>query len=245
MAASSEHSILAPIAEVCVRAAPRQPTADGLRLDTLFDVFAGVVKIYECAGPTMMLVVKNDRNNLAKAQDALATSGFEREDVTLGELLRHEIAQGLHVCGSGDEVALADPSAAISLLWLRRSLAFSLAFFRQLHAGMARLLRGEQQDVDTVEAFKSAYGDELQPYHKWLLRQTFHLTISQAPSYTELAYAAGPGLGDAERDQVLHEEIEALLRAGEPLVKALADAFEELELEDVRRARSGAARGDR
>ena len=47
MAASSEHSILAPIAEVCVRAAPRQPTADGLRLDTLFDVFAGVVKIYE------------------------------------------------------------------------------------------------------------------------------------------------------------------------------------------------------
>ena len=217
----------------------------------------------------MMLVVKNDRNNMAKARDALATSGFEREDVTLGELLRHEIAQarrrsrhapncrrlpaargppvtearsvcspaqGLHACGSGDAVALADPSAAIALLWLRRSLAFSLAFFRQLHAGMARLMRGEQQDVDTVEAFKSAYGDELQPYHKWLLRQTFHLTISQAPSYTELAYAAGPGLGDAERDQVLHEEIEALLRAGEQLVKALADAFEELELEDVRRA---------
>ena len=33
--------------------------------------------------------------NLAKAQDALATSGFEREDVTLGELLRHEIAYTL------------------------------------------------------------------------------------------------------------------------------------------------------
>ena len=68
-------------------------------------------------------------------------------------------------------------------------------------------------------------------------RPSISLPLStQAPSYTDFALAIGPGLGDAERDQVLQDEIEALLRAGEPLVKALTEAFAELQLEDVRKA---------
>ena len=34
----------------------------------LFDAFAGIARIYAACGPTMMIVAKNDQNNLAKAR---------------------------------------------------------------------------------------------------------------------------------------------------------------------------------
>ena len=81
----------------------------------------------------------------------------------------------------------------------------------------------------------AAYADELQPYHKWLLRSTFTISISHAPGYTDLALAIGPGLGDEERDHVINGEIYEFLRAGEPLVKALEATYANLQIEDVRK----------
>ena len=205
----------------------------------------------------------------------------------------------MHRCGASSEVVLADPSAAVALLWLRRSVAFNLALFRHMQPSIKAFIKGtrdrtgkvqsgqrpssapvppqgtpsgsgrlgtprarpshwaprhrleraasktansiavdhrRRDDIDSLEAFRGAYTDELQPYHKWLLRQTFSISISHAPGYTDFALAIGPGLGDAERDQVIDGEISALLRAGEPLVRALRASYAQLQMDDVRRA---------
>ena len=75
----------------------------------------------------------------------------------------------------------------------------------------------------------------LQPYHSWLLRQTFNLVTSQAPCYADFALSMGPGLGDAERDQVLAAEVLVYMRAAEPILRALRATFAKLELEDQRK----------
>ena len=206
--------------------------------EVLFDAFAGIARIYAACGPTMMIVAKNDQNNLAKARIALARASKAKGGaaLTVGELLRWEVEQQMHRCGASSEVVLADPSAAVALLWLRRSLAFMLGFMRHLQQGMHAFMDGTRDDIDGIAAFRAAYADELQPYHKWLLRQTFSISISHAPGYTDLALAVGPGLGDAERDQVIDGEISALLRAGEPLVQALQASYAQLQMNDVRKA---------
>ena len=92
-----------------------------------------------------------------------------------------------------------------------------------------------RDDIDSLAAFRAAYADELQPYHKWLLRSTFTISISHAPGYADLALAIGPGLGDEERDHVINGEIYEFLRAGEPLVKALEATYANLQIADVRK----------
>ena len=234
----SEHSLLYSVVEVLRRADLGSPTADSMHPEVLFEAFAGIARIYAACGPTMMLVARNDQNNLAKARDALAIASKAEGGAALsvGELLRWEIAQQMHRCGTSSEVVLADPSAAVALLWLRRSLGFMLGFMRQLQCSMRAFMAGTCDDVDSLAAFRAAYADELEPYHNWLLRSTFNISISHAPGYTDLALAIGPGLGDAERDQVIDAEISELLRAGEPLVKALEATYAQLQMDDVRKA---------
>jgi hypothetical protein len=239
--AASEHSMIHSVSGLLAKASDQltnASTADALRPEALFDACDGIARIYAACGPTMMLVVRNDQNNLAKARAALAVASAAEGGaaLTVGELLRWEVEQQMHRCGASSEVVLADPSAAVALLWLRRSLAFMLGFMRHLQQGMHAFMDGTRDDIDGIAAFRAAYADELQPYHKWLLRQTFSISISHAPGYTDLALAVGPGLGDAERDQVIDGEISALLRAGEPLVQALQASYAQLQMNDVRRA---------
>ena len=241
--AASEHSLIHSVSGLLAKASDQlintsDSTADALRPEALFDACDGIARIYAACGPTLMLVVRNDQNNLAKARAALAIASDAEGGATLtvGELLRWEVEQQMHRCGASSEVVLADPSAAVALLWLRRSLAFMLGFMRHLQQGLHAFMDGTRDDIDGIAAFRAAYTDELQPYHKWLLRQTFSISISHAPGYTDFALAIGPGLGDAERDQVIDGEISALLRAGEPLVHALQASYAQLQMDDVRRA---------
>lgn len=249
-AASSEHSLLHGAAEALRGAMPPATAgsaaledADGLKVETLYAAFeGGIVRIFEALGPSMLLVVKNDQSNLAKLRAALdaahaegaGTSGADARDLTVGELLRHEVEQQLHTCGAPG-AALADPSGAMALLWLRRSGEFMMAMARRLQGGMDQVANGAAHDVDTAEALRGAYQEVLQPYHSWLLRQTFNLVTSQAPCYADFAISMGPGLGDAERDQVLAAETLVYMRAVEPLVRALTATFAKLQLEDQRR----------
>ena len=101
-------------------------------------------------GPAMLLVTKNDAANIAKVRAALAErgggGGGGGGSGTVRALLEREIADGVHTLSGEDEgrngsfsssgggggVVLADPSAAMGLLWLARSLHFLVAATDQL-----------------------------------------------------------------------------------------------------------------
>ena len=92
---------------------------------------------------------------------------------------------------------LADPSAAISLLWMRRSLQFLAAIMR----GVA----DDRKKGDPVSKIaKEAYAEHLEPYHGWLLKNTFAAALS-APSRP---------VGRSKLGQLEEGDVEAPLRVG-------------------------------
>ena len=94
------------------------------------------------------------QNNLAKARVALerASKATGRAALTLGELLRWEVEEQMHRCGAPGAVVLADPSAAVALLWLRRSVAFNLALFRHMQPSIQAFIKGARADIDPAVA---------------------------------------------------------------------------------------------
>ena len=77
-------------------------------------------------GPLMAIGVRNDEVNVRKAREAWSRHEAAAPHGTAREVLEAEKASGVHRAGG----VLADPSAAISLLWMRRSLQFLAAIMR-------------------------------------------------------------------------------------------------------------------
>ena len=89
----------------------------------LLDAIEASLGYGDIFGPLMMLAVKNDESNLRKAHKAwekILEVEPEHEVATLRGLLEREKSSGIHKPGA----VLCDPSAAIALLWMRRTLQF-------------------------------------------------------------------------------------------------------------------------
>ena len=101
------------------------PTAGVLRVEPLLEAFRVAVTIAESFGPLMAPAVQNDLANAEKVRRSWSSAG---KPASIGELLRAEVATGVHKPGTAKKApVLKDPSAAIALVWVRRSLAFQLA----------------------------------------------------------------------------------------------------------------------
>ena len=155
--------------------------------------------------------------------------------------------------GSTGGATLHDPSAAISLLWLRRTLHFTLAIMENLLTNKqkaddeAALLPLTLLDADddselppaesdpTMEAVRGAYNEVMRPFHGWLLRKTCDLVFNQVPTLDEAIAMLGPGLGEAEREAMVFNEIRMFLAEGREIAAALDAIFDDLQLEDLRR----------
>ena len=81
---------------------------------------------------------------------------------------------------------------------------------------------------------KGAYDAVIRPFHSWLLRKTFDIVSTQSPTMPEVIEMVGPGLGDAEREGKVFDEMEFYLSVGRPVVELLEDLMAELQLEDLR-----------
>ena len=78
----------------------------------------------EKAGPFTMLSIRETASNIAKMESTyLLDPGRFRSMIVM---LQEECSSGMHAPGG----LLADPSAAIGLLWARRGLLFWVSFFR-------------------------------------------------------------------------------------------------------------------
>jgi len=127
---------------------------------------------------------------------------------TLSSILHYEKKLGVHKPGSakkkkggdGDDASqavLKDPSAAIGLLWMRRSFAFQCEWYRQLL---------DRPDRDPQQSAMIAYRKELQPYHRVVLQKLFAAGIrSQTPHRRETIFARLGGL-QQQNDQRQHHD---------------------------------------
>jgi len=243
-----------------------------LALQELCEAFEAMLAILTALGPCLMIQVRNDQNNLRKLRNAMAIAGTDC--VTVRQLLEREIESGVHTTGpveieeEGDAevrtggATLADPSAAMALLWLTRSLHFTLELSNNLYNSVKQLdgssefggglvgdehllvdskgelaaeLAGDFPHSLTADCIRNAYNAVIRPYHTWLLRKTFDLVASQVPSFPEVVNLLGAGLGEADRDEQILFDMGFYYREGMPLVGGIMKLFKELQLEDLRR----------
>lgn len=246
-----------------------------MALESFLHAFdCGVIKILGCLGPAMIILVKNDEANMRKTRAAAAsaassaaaaaaatTTNAAAVKVAAGvasgsirAILEYEVAKGMHETrelpppGSGAQGAiLFDPSAAISLLWLRRSLRFTIELMERLQQAHVDLedqrALAEAFSPDetpplladpTAGCVQAAYDAVIRPFHSWLLRKTFDIVATQFPTMPEVIGMVGPGLGEAERERKVFEEMAIYLEHGRPVVALLEQLMGELKLEDLR-----------
>ena len=168
---------------------------------------------------------KDLRNNIAKAEAFYKTVHHEHN---MEAILALEKASDIHDYGPHKLSLLKDPSCAMGLLWIRRSLQFQYRMFQSL-----------LQDVDATHAALSAYQHTLQAYHGWALQKVYVLAVkSSTPSNKEwLARLGGfpvDKFGAAE-EEATRRDLQELLVVWKPLIQRWEQIYAELDLEDQRR----------
>ncbi len=218
-------------------AAVRALDARPLRLGPFLDATLQTLFVVDRLGP-FWLAVKNDQANASKLKAAWAklakgagtselgaaapagpavVAGPSGAISTLRALLAAELASGVH--GYDSSCALADPSAAIALVWLRRSLTF-----------LCHVLGGISSDreASVSELARAAYRVEMETMHCWWIRKTFYAGFGAMPSREDflrrLAPSWRPEHGEASRDRELAQLVE-VLREGLARMGAHLSAF--------------------
>ena len=196
-----------------------------VRVEALLEAFSHTLKIFEAFGPLLLLVVKNDESNLEKMQrawrDLEAADGSQRL-TSLRELLEAERASGIHRAGG----VLADPSAAIALVWLRRSLAFQNAVFAGMVDDRAGLVSNLARD---------AYQMHLEHFHNFWLKNTFRAGLSAMPKRDDFVQRLSPNMTGEEREQRVYAEMAELVEIQQRVCAACSKLMIDLDLEDLRR----------
>jgi len=144
---------------------------------------------------------------------------------TVSQLLEYEKSMGIH----RPYGHLKDPSAAMGLLWIRRSLSFQ--------ARMYTLLL--EPDKDPSEAALVAYRSELEPYHGWALQRLYKLSLRTATQcrhevLAKLGGVESTNFGEVEEQATL-SDLRLLLQTWKPLIFRCRQIYAALDIEDKRR----------
>eukprot|EP00962_Isochrysis_galbana_P040399 scaffold14623_cov134-Isochrysis_galbana.AAC.2 len=84
---------------------------------------------------------------------------------------------------------------------------------------------------------RTAYASILEPYHGWLLKNTFNMVLSAVPSRDEFIARLAPGVKPKHvRRAVCFGDIHECVPLMEEVVAILQQLFEELDLEDKRKS---------
>jgi hypothetical protein len=144
---------------------------------------------------------------------------------TISALLEYEKAMGIH----GPHGNLKDPSAAVGILWIRRSLSFQSRMYTSLL----------EPGMEPKDATMTAYQSELQPYHGWALQQLYKLSLQYAsPSRKEMFVKVGGFEGahfGEEEEQATLRDIRHLLATWRPIIGRCKQIYAALDMEDKRR----------
>lgn len=173
-------------------------------------------------GSSLRLVAKDLESNLQKAEKPFKKS--PKQGKTLSSLLESEREAGIH---QGN--VLKEQSAAMGLLWIRRSLSFQLDLYSSLIA---------QNGPHPRDAAYEAYTKHLSPFHGWALRKVFPASLSQMPNRQAfIAKFGGVTLDELndEYDREVVRKLKSLVAAWDPLISTWEKDFARLDLEDIRK----------
>lgn len=137
---------------------------------------------------------------------------------TLSNLLSFERGLGIH-----DGSILKDPSGAMGLLWIRRSLAHHCDLYSSLL----------HKSIHPKDAAMDAYMKHLKPYHGWALGKFFELSFSQMPEREPFLSKL---FGVVDIDEEFVNWLRFLTDCWKPMLDCWKMEFERLGLEDTRRA---------
>jgi hypothetical protein len=199
--------------------------------------------LMKSGGPALRVVAKDMETNLLKAETLLWTLSNKRQDDRdrdLVSFLQTEIDSGVHP----DVNVLEESSAAMGLLWIRRSLAYQSELYASLSSpppssSSSSSSSGSGSGVHPKDAALQAYNKTLLPYHGWLLQKVFPLSLSQMPDrQVFLAKFGGREVHelDAEYERIIEMKLQLLVRIWQPILDVWRREFERLNLEDTRRA---------
>lgn len=172
-------------------------------------------ELLKIGGAALCLVAKDMESNIDKAEALYKKSPEKCHNLT--SLLEHEKSSGIH-----NGSVLDDSSAAVGLLWIRRSLAFQSQLFDSV------IWEEEPKD-----AAADAYQKQLSPYHGWMLRTVFPASFAQFPNRKEFLSMLSEG--KEEHASIVLKKLRALVATLRPLLSAWEKDFATLGLEDVRR----------
>lgn len=197
---------------------------DGKTIDTakLLKAIRAHLELMKSCGASLCLAAKDLEGNLRKAETLFKKS--PKECKTLASLLELERSSDIH---NGN--ALQDPSAAMGLLWIRRSLAFQSQLYESLVPADGQ---------HPKDAAYEAYNDHLSPFHGWMLRTVFPASLSQMPHREVFLSKFGEveiEELDRETEAKICRKLRALCSTLEPLIKVWKTHFEEFDLEDTRK----------
>ena len=195
------------------------------------------VALMRTGGPSLRLVAKDLESNVQKAENAFRQS--PQNSRILSALLESERISGIH---NGSN--LAEKSAAMGLLWIRRSLDFQLDLYACI-ASSSSSNDGSGVGGTTIttstsprDAAYTAYTRHLSPYHGWALRKVFPASLSHMPDrQTFLAKFGGIKIDELTDDysRDISRKLRSLIATWKPLLSSWKDEFDRLGLEDMRR----------
>ena len=197
-----------------------------IKLEPVLEAISVCSRVGDALGAFMAFSTKNDESNMLKLRrvlDTLSKKGNKIE--TVRDLLEAEINTGIHKPGG----ILADPSAAMSLLWLRRTVRFSAMFLDHAQQG--------HETSDFSRQVREVYSKCLEPFHGWLLRNTFMMAFATLPSRDECLRRLAPRIKQKNlRKEMCCSDIGECVPLMLRLVNHLESHFSELDLEDLRKS---------
>lgn len=213
--ASSKLNLRSSKLDEVVRAFVRVCHGDKIDTARLLKACRAHNELLKIGGAALCLVAKDLECNIDKAEALLKKSPKECENLT--SLLEHEKSAGIH---NGN--VLDDSSAAVGLLWIRRSLAFQVQLFESVVWG-----------EEPKDAAYEAYEKQLSPYHGWMLRTVFPASFGQFPNREEFLSIFSET--DDENLSIIVKKLRALVATLNPLLQSWTESFHKLGLEDTRR----------
>jgi hypothetical protein len=200
--------------------------SDGQRINTaqLLDACRSHLQLIQSGGAALALVAKDLDQNLLKAEAFYRTRPKDCFD--LASLLEIEQMSGVH---NGNK--LGETSAAMGLLWIRRSLSFQMELY-------SSIIESDRDGKSPSDAALDSYSKHLLPFHGWVLQKIFPVSLSQMPERKVLlSTLGGVALQDLnqECERMILEKLSELVFMWGPLIGAWKEEFERLGLEDTRR----------
>lgn len=215
-AASPEGHPLTHIAHLLKEAMHGSDDVDVHRLVALVKEFLVVL---ESLGAFAAITIQEARSNLAKIEDGMqhAAGG----GASLLGLLRSEKAAGMHGAGG----LLADPSAAMGVLWIGRL----LAFWVEVCVLRAQPPPPSGEPVSLRATLESAYEHLLLPYHGWVTQKAFEVAVAATPDWEAVRSTLAPSEGE------FRDDVKGFVLASQEALRRVNQALAQNDLVDVRK----------